>query len=177
MRALLRNPDATLHLTQLELRCTVGSMIQFKDIAEGLKQRSRADFKRLAENYKERAKLRQYVNDYEDLLAEAKLRGERIQRITAVIGSDDLSDTQALIKDGMDVSKDIALPVGDFPLWMRIWAIVEQVSEIQVIELQRALEYFDIPTSRQAIESALAKHSEIFAVRSRGRQKFVSLKR
>ncbi len=177
MQAVVRKLDATSYLTQLENRCTVDRMIRFGSIAEGLKQRRSSDFKRLQENYKAQAKLRPIVDEYEDLINETKLREQRIQRITAVIGSDGMGDTQQLIKEGMDVSKDIVLPVGDFPLWMKIQAIVEQVPDIQVIELQRALEYFDIPTSRQAIESALAKHTEIFAIKPRGRQKFVSLKR
>ena len=56
-------------------------------------------------------------------------------------------------------------------------AIVEQAGEIQVIDLQDTLEYFDVKTSRQAIESALASHKETFETKTRGREKFVLLKR
>jgi hypothetical protein len=58
-----------------------------------------------------------------------------------------------------------------------MWAVVEQVEEIQVVELQDALEHFGQKASRQAIESALASHREIFETKTRGREKFVSLKR
>jgi hypothetical protein len=56
-------------------------------------------------------------------------------------------------------------------------AIVEQVTEVQVVDLQDALEYFGKSASRQAIESALASHKETFETRTRNRDKFVSLKR
>jgi len=55
--------------------------------------------------------------------------------------------------------------------------IVEQVTEIQVVELQHALEHFGRKSTRQAIESSLAAHRETFETKARNRDKFVSLKR
>ncbi len=63
------------------------------------------------------------------------------------------------------------------PLWLAMKAIVEQTTEVQVVDLQDALEYFKIKASRQAIESALASHKETFETKVRNREKFVSLKR
>jgi NH3-dependent NAD+ synthetase len=63
------------------------------------------------------------------------------------------------------------------PLWLAMRAILEQTTEVQVVDLQDALEHFGIKASRQAIESALASHKETFETKTRSRDKFVSLKR
>jgi hypothetical protein len=71
-------------------------------------------------------------------------------------GPKHFDDLAASMRAAEDVSTAISVSVDDIPLWQVVRAIVEQVLEIQVIELQHALEYFGKKTSRQAIESALA---------------------
>jgi hypothetical protein len=79
---------------------------------------------------------------------------------------------------GEDVSKKVTVYVDEkLPLWLAMKAIVEQATELQVVDLQDALEYFKIKASRQAIESALAAHKETFETKVRSREKFVSLRR
>jgi len=65
----------------------------------------------------------------------------------------------------------------DLPLWEAIAAILEQVSPIQICELQHLLDQFEKKVSRQAIESAIATHKELFETHTRSREKFVHLKR
>jgi hypothetical protein len=153
-------------------------MIRLSDIEKSLRQQLKADMKQLQSNYVEQNKLRPHVLRWRDLESDAKTREQRIQRTMALIGEDEFVSIQELIAAGNDVSNAIGVAIdGQLPLWMAIRAIVEQVSEIQVSDLQLALDHFNRKTSRQAIESALASHKETFETKVRGRNKFVSLKR
>lgn len=152
-------------------------MIRFADVRKRLEQQFSEDEKYLRKNYVEQTRLRPTVLRFHDLEREAKSREDRLQRIASLVGEDKFADTRRELLNGIDVSKQIAFDDGDVPLWLAIKAIVEQVSEIQVIELQNTLNYFGKKSSRQAIESALAAHKETFNTVVRSREKFVSLKR
>jgi hypothetical protein len=95
-----------------------------------------------------------------------------------LLGEDKFEDTRRELLKGKDVSKEIVTITDEkLPLWVAMRAIMEQVTDLQVVDLQDVLEYFKIKASRQAIESALASHKETFETKTRGRDKFVSLKR
>jgi hypothetical protein len=139
-----------------------------------LEQQYNADYEYLEKNYKEQNKLRPAVLRFQDLEREARLRRERAARIIAVLGEDEFKERN--VKD-RGVSQGIYFDSEHVPLWEAMRAIVEQVAEIQVVDLQETLEYFGRIASRQAIESALASHKETFETKTRNREKFVSLKR
>jgi len=132
------------------------------------------DYEYLQKNFAEQNKLLPAVRRFQDLEREAKVRRERGAGIIAVLGEDKFKDLDVTRRT---VGKDIFFTTESVPLWAAMRAIVEQVSEIQVVDLQSALEYFKRKVSRQAIESALAAHKETFETKPRGREKFVSLKR
>ena len=99
-------------------------------------------------------------------------------RVVMLLGDEKFADTRRELLNGIDVSKEITVNTDEkLPLWLAMKAIVEQTTEVQVVDLQDALEYFGIKASRQAIESALASHKETFETKTRSREKFVSLKR
>jgi hypothetical protein len=173
-----RNPDSTTILTRVASQCTVDSVIRFADIEKRLDQQYVEDVKQLRKNYSEQNSLRRYVIRFHDLEREAKARENRMARIVMLVGEDKYEDTIKSLRQGEDVSKEITVNTDDkLPLWMAMQAVVEQAGEIQVVDLQDALEYFKIKASRQAIESALASHKEMFETKTRNREKFVSLKR
>ena len=153
-------------------------VVRFADIKKRLDQQYQEDVKYLRKNYSEQNKLRPAVLRFHDLEREAKLREERMERVVMLLGEDKFSDTRRELLKGIDVSKEIAISVDDkLPLWLAMKAIVEQTTEVQVVDLQDALEYFHIKASRQAIESALASHKETFETKTRNRDRFVILKR
>jgi hypothetical protein len=154
--------------------CTIDSVLRFADIRERLEQQYDADYEYLERNYEEQNRLRPAVLRFQDLEREAKVRRERAARIIAVLGEERFKDRNAT---GKGVAKGIFFDTENVPLWAAMRAIVEQVAEIQVIDLQDTLTYFDRKSSRQAIESALASHKETFETKTRNREKFVSLKR
>jgi hypothetical protein len=152
-------------------------VIRFADIKERLSQQYDADYEYLEKNYEEQNKLLAQVRRFHDLEREAKVRRERAARIIAVLGEQKFSDRDEDLKRSRSSAKGIYFDTDDIPLWGLMAAIVEQVPEIQVVDLQAALEYFGRKASRQAVESALASHKEMFETKTRNREKFVSLKR
>ena len=177
MNTVIRNTDSTNDLTDVESMCSIQS-VRFADIEKRLDQQYNEDARQLRKNYTAQNQLRRSVIRFNDLEREAKAREERMARIVMLVGEERYTDTLKALRGGEDVSKEIAITIGDrLPLWKAMLAVVEQVGEIQVVDLQEALEYFKIKTSRQAIESALASHKETFDTKVRGREKFVSLRR
>lgn len=153
-------------------------MIRFADIEKRLDQQYAEDAKQLRKNYSEQNRLRPSVVRFNDLEREAKVREERMARVIMLLGEDKFIDTRRELLKGNDLSKEIVTMTDDkLPLWLAMRAIVEQVTELQIVDLQDALEHFGVKASRQAIESALASHKETFETKTRGRDKFVSLKR
>jgi hypothetical protein len=153
-------------------------VIRFADIEKRLDQQYSEDAKQLKKNYSEQNKLRRAVLRFNDLEREAKAREERMARVVMLLGEDKFEDTRRELLQGLDVSREITTNTPEkLPLWLAMRAIVEQVSDLQVIDLQDTLTHFGIDASRQAIESALASHKETFETKVRGRDKFVSLMR
>ncbi len=177
MNTEIRNIDSTNNLTVVESKYTLNSVIRLADVRKRLEQQYREDEKHLRQNYAEQNKLRPTVIRFHDLEREAKEREGRLQRIAALIEDESFRNTRRDLISGVDVSKEVTFYAEEVPLWLAMKAIVEQVSEIQVIDLQNSLDYFGKKSSRQAIESALASHKETFETKVRGRDKFVSLKR
>jgi uncharacterized membrane protein YgaE (UPF0421/DUF939 family) len=153
-------------------------MLRFADITKRLTKQFDADDKSLRANYAKQNKLLAAVLEYRDLENEAKVREDRMRRVIELLGDENFEDTRKDLLAGKDVSKVISVNTDDSsPLWEAMRTILEQVSELQVVDLQDALLHFGRKSSRQAIESALASHKETFETRTRNRDKFVSLKR
>ena len=174
MNTEIGNSESTKVLTTVVSKCILDPVIRLADLKERLEQQYDADYEYLQANYAEQNKLRAAVLRFQDLEREAKVRRERAGRIIAVLGEEKFKDLDPTRKGA---AKDIFFDTENVPLWAAMQAIVEQVSEIQVVDLQTALEHFGRKASRQAIESALASHKDTFETKTRNRAKFVSLKR
>jgi hypothetical protein len=153
-------------------------MLRHADIEKRLNQQYDADAKSLKANYARQNKLLAAVLEYRDLEQEAKAKEDRMRRVIELLGPDKFRDTREDQLAGKDVSKVISVNIDNkSPLWEAMRTILEQISEIQVVDLEDALLHFGKKASRQAIESALAAHKETFQTTVRNRDKFVSLKR
>jgi len=178
MQTEKRNTESTNSLTEVDFGFTIPRVIRFADIAKRLSQQYDEDDKQLRKNYSEQNLLLPSVVRFQDLEREAKDREERMARIITLLGEEKFADTLTDLRKGEDVSRKISVNLyKKLPLWMAMQAILEQMGEILVIDLQDALEYFKMKASRQAIESALASHKETFETRMKSGDKFVSLKR
>jgi hypothetical protein len=170
-----RNSESISILTHVEPECSVGRVIRLAEIERRLRQQRDADVKQLRSNYAEQNKFHRAVLRFRDLEHDARVRKERIDSIATLIGGEKLKDQPEHLASDNDACNEPSPVANKLPLWMAMRVIVEQVSEIQVVELQDALAYFGMKASRQAVESALASHRETFKTEPRGRSKFVSL--
>ena len=65
---------------------------------------------------------------------------------------------------------------GGYKLWELIEVYLRYVREAQVGNIAHFLEWIGLTSKRQAIESAINTHPEMFRIEKRGREKYVSLK-
>jgi len=182
MNTQARNIDATSalkkNLTTVASMYYGRGMVRYSDIEKRVEQQYNADAKSLKKNYARQNELLSAVMEFNDLEREARLREDRMRRSIELLGDDNFEDTRKAMLAGDDVSRDIVTTLNDeSPLWESMRTILEQVPELQVVDLQDALLHFEKKPTRQAIESALGAHKEIFRTVVRNRDKFVSLKR
>ena len=163
MNTQIRKLDSRNILTDVDSGFTVQDVVRLGDITKALQQQLREDIKQLKANYAEQNKLRPHVIRFRDLEREAKAKEARMQRTVALIGDEHFPNVKDYAKSGDDLSPAITLPVGDTALWEAIMTVLEQAPEMQVVELQHVLEQLGRRTSRQAIESAMATHKNVFA--------------
>ena len=177
-----RNNEATLQqrniLTTVASTFTISRMIRYTDVEKRLEKQFDADIKSLKQNYARQNELLPAVVEFNDLEREAKTREDRARRVIELLGDDQFADTRKEMLAGKDVSKEVVITTNDdSPLWEAMRTVLEQVGELQVIDLQDVLLHFKKKVTRQAIESALGAHKEMFQTVVRNRDKFVSLKR
>ncbi|MGO9124914.1 MAG: hypothetical protein ACLP6G_08485 [Terriglobales bacterium] len=153
------------------------SVIRLNDFTKALAAQLKTDTAALERNFAEQNKLREYYIRFRNLEREAQRTEERMERTASLLGTDRFAKAKDRTRDGIDMSKEIALNVTtDLPLWQAIVTIVEHVSQVQVIDIEHVLEHCGRKASRQAIDSALNAHKDMFEIKLRGREKFVSLK-
>ena len=172
-----RNTDTRHHLTSIASPLYgEGVMIQVSDITKALNQQIKNDLAHLKDAKKRMTELRPKYLTYRDLEREVQAKEERVRRTALLLGDDTVESVRRAEKDddGFD-----AYMVSDSPLalWEAMSSVLEHRPEMQIYELQHVLEQLGKKTSRQAIESAIVTHKELFSTRTRGRDRFVSLKR
>jgi hypothetical protein len=153
--------------------------MRYGDIETRLLQSQKDAVKRLGVIHDRQNELRSAYREYVDLEAQAARYEQRIKRIAAAFReTHDFEDVGKSARSGKNVSKTIAIAVDAYavPLWEIMVAILEEFNELQAIEIELAFKQLGIKTSRSAIESALKTHANVFNIRTRNRDKFISLK-
>ncbi len=169
--------DSTNILTTVESRGRIRPVIRLDDFTKALRAQLKTDTIALEKNYAEQNKLREYYIRFRNLEREAQRTDERMARTASLLGVEQFAKVKDRMLGGKDMSKELTLDVPDqLPLWQAIVTIAEQVSPVQVIDIEHILEHCGRKTSRQAIDSALNAHKDVFEIKLRGREKFVSLK-
>jgi hypothetical protein len=152
-------------------------VIRIKDFTKALAAQIKADAASLENNYAEQNKLREYYIRFRNLEREAQHTEERMKRTVSLLGTDQFESVKDQMRQGYDLSRAITLnATDDLPLWQAIVTITEHISPIQVIDIEHILEQSGRKASRQAIDSALKAHKDVFEIKLRGREKFVSPK-
>jgi hypothetical protein len=166
--------DNSFLLDNLSSSCCNAIVIKAAQVAKALQQQSKADFNSLRAIDVEQNKLRTDYLRFLDLEAEKKFKAERIRRTSSLIS--DLIDTGDPVHQD-DEFDEYIIPVSDLTLWEAMLSVLEHTGEIQLFELLHVLEHFGKKVTRGAIESAIQTHSKVFQARTRGRDRFISLKR
>jgi len=163
-RILLDNLVSRLY--SLQMRVT--------DVAAALRQQWVEDEKELHRVLDEQNQVRVAHIRYMNLEDEAQRKSARLRRLAAFLVNK--GDWEVAFKAG-DLGIDVQLFEDKIPLWEAVAELLRHTSEIRIVDLHLLLrELYDKNVSRQAIDSALETHSEVFKFRRAGRDKFVSLK-
>ena len=154
------------------------------EVEQSMKQRLLHECERLSAIYQEKDQLAKAYNRFLDLAHEQIRRERRLQRIVAVLGAEKYvllacnETNEGPISSRMVMDADTLRD--SLPLWEAMKEYLHHVGECRIAELE---EFFDknlgvnFPgANRQAIESALKRHSETFKTRKKGREKYISLK-
>ncbi len=170
----VREIDDRKHIDNLSSTCCNVRVINASQVASALSQQSEADFDRLQKIEAEQTKLRQHYLRFLDLEEEKKAKVARLRRTTSLI-PDHVKNVKW--KPKKDEFNAYIVTLSELTLWEAMLAILEHTGEIQLFELQHVLEQFGKAVTRGAIESAIKTHSQRFSATTRGRERFVSLKR
>jgi len=174
MNTEARQSDDRQTLDALSSLCSTEDMVRAAQVAKALSQQAKADFDRLRAIESDQTKLRTEYLRFLDLEEEKKAKSNRLRRTASLI-PDQLKGITAGESD--DDFESYVVELSKLALWEAMLAIMEHTGEIQLYELQHVLEQFGKKVTRGAVESAVATHPDKFQARTKGRERFVSLKR
>ncbi len=175
-----RQSDSTFCLTDMESQRNIKIMAgRLKDIIAGLERQARSDAEALNVMQDRLHEIHPHYREYIELVGRLRQTEERAGAILGMLlgakspNFDKIVDTYNDLESAGSTS---VTPVSDLPLWKVIREMLRQVPEMQVIDIEHMMKELGVQTGRTAIDSAVATHKDIFAVRKRGREKFISLK-
>ncbi|MFY9979373.1 MAG: hypothetical protein WA252_10140 [Candidatus Sulfotelmatobacter sp.] len=148
--------------------------MRIQDVQEALRQQWKDNEQELHRIRDEQNKLRAAHIRFLNLEEEAKRRMATLQRVGVLLAQRGEGEIEANARklglDGIDFLSDISL-------WEVLVEFLKLTGEIRVVDLHLALrELYSKDVTRQAIESAMRTHSELFKFKRSGREVFVSLK-
>ena len=170
------------------LRSNSSAMARLGDVMQQIKAALVTDAKRLKEISAEmenavpaEATLAEAHNRYLALQREARNHEESAHKLIALVGNDAYfylmrRDDSAAIGEEIDIYPRPAQLREKAALWQHVSQYLRFVPEAQIGEIVAFLDWVEITTTKQAIESAIHTHSKMFNVKKRGREKFISLK-
>ena len=140
------------------------------------------DAKRLREISAEMETLADAYHRYSALRDESDKREKSLHGLKALLGHDMYykvmrEDETSTIGEEAETRPTAYELRAATPLWEHVVNYLRFVSEARVGEIVDFLEWAGLDANRQAIESAIRAHPRTFAVKKKGREKFVSLKK
>lgn len=171
------NADITNRLTTVMSVCDTLPMFQ-DSIGERMKARLRAEVIKINEIREQLQNLSQYYHDYLDLQKDGTERVRRVETLVGIIGSEDWEarpgkDFVRKQIDKMDLDT-LRRPVS---VWEAMREYLSYVPEARIAEMEEFFVRVGFADgNRQAMESALKHHKNVFAIRKQKREKYISLK-
>jgi hypothetical protein len=172
-----RQADDRITVDNLSSTCSNVRVIRTAQVAKALSQQAKVDFDRLKAIDSEQTKLRKEYLQFLDLEEEKKTRSSRLRRTASLIPGNLQSIGVYEDDDEEEDFQTYVVQATDLTLWEAMLAVLEHTGEIQLFELQHVLEQLGKKVTRGAIESAITTHARKFQAKTRGRERFVSLKR
>jgi hypothetical protein len=151
------------------------------DAQDAIKQRLAGACKRVQEIREEKRKLAPAYERYLVLQEELQKQEKRIDRLAGLIGPDlfvdvAIADKSDAIGETVEVHTSIRQLRDELLVWEAMQEYLAYAKEARIQDVQLFLDSFGIAASREAIESALRRHPEVFKTRKKSREKFISLK-
>jgi hypothetical protein len=171
-----RQSDSRINVDNLSSLCSNASVIRTAQVAKALSQQAKVDFDRLKAIDSEQTKIRKEYLRFLDLEEEKKSRSARLRRTASLIPKN-LKSIGASDDDDEEDFQTYVVQAINLTLWEAMLAVLEHTGEIQLYELQHVLEQLGKKVTRGAIESAITTHAGQLQAKTRGRERFVSLKR
>lgn len=150
-------------------------------IEEAMLSRLRHEVQKVQELEVKLRELASQYNEFLDTQKEAKERKKRIELLVGIIGEHDW--TAHIGKDfanrglkGLQI--DEAKMRGQLILWEAMREYLSYVPEARIDEMEAFFRSFGYGEgNRQAMESALKRHPDVFKTRKQKREKYISLKK
>jgi len=148
----------------------------FTDVVKSMQQRFVYESERMKAARDEMDKLSEAYHRYKDLQDELSNREKRWKRLYALLSPDDLPPCELAAEMFGKIDNPPELG-SDVPLWEGLREYLEIVGETRISDAVLMLvRFYGSDVSRQAIESTVIRHPDVFRVRKSGGKKFISLK-
>jgi predicted metal-dependent hydrolase len=152
-------------------------MSGFVDFHEAMMRQFREYSSRISALNKELGELRPAFLKYREASAQLASLGESFQVMAGILSRtlDEKTVAEFDANPGIAI-KNLKQEKKNTPLWKVIREFARQVIEIRIVEIEIRLKTYGYSVSRQAIESAIDTHEDVFRSARKGRERFVSLK-
>jgi hypothetical protein len=168
--------EATFFIDKVMYRLYSLVMPGSNDILERMKQRLIHECKRLTAVRNEMTALSEPYNRFLDLREEQIKREKRAAQILGVLGPE--PDLPEELLKAADFGNPDVVTTSGIPLWEAMREYLQFVPEARIGEMTGFLG--DLMgfkrANRQAVESVLKRHPDVFKVRKKNRDKYISLK-
>jgi hypothetical protein len=172
MNGTVLNSDSTISLDKV-YSLVYKNHMRIQDVAQALRQQWKDNEQELHRIRDEQNKLRAAHIRFLNLEEEAKRKTATLQRVGVLLARQGNWNVEA---EGVKLGLDVDF-LGEISLWEALAEFLKLTGEIRVVDLHLALrELYDKNVTRQAIESAMRTHSDLFKFRRLGREVFIALK-
>ncbi len=175
-----RQFHSTFSLTNVDSERSMATVPgRLKDIIAGLERQARSDAAALNTMQDRLHELHPHYREYIELVSRLRQTEERAAATLGMLFGVKSPNIEKIVDSYNELESagsTVITSVSDLPLWKTIREMLRHVPEMQVIDIERMMKELGVQTGRTAIDSAIATHKDIFAVRKRGREKFISLK-
>jgi hypothetical protein len=180
--------DITILLEKVMKWCYCGSRMRAADhpVQSEMRQRLHHEVSRMRVIEQRMRELSPAYNEFLDLREEKARRKPVIERLLAVAGpwdwespESDYKEHEALRIAGINVNDaaDAEALLSKLPLWEAMREYLKFVPEARISEMESFFDHVGFKEgNRQAMESALKRHPNVFKTRKKKREKYIALK-